>query len=111
MVATCWNALETSDALNYEVLLPLLLEEYQPDDIERFRPHIDGAIASVNHELEFRRRVWGAYDELKAQGLSLTKDKAAVMRALSTRFRRDEMKHVFNAVAMREGPAIKKQAV
>ena len=29
VIATCWNALETSDVLNYDVLLPLLLEEYQ----------------------------------------------------------------------------------
>jgi hypothetical protein len=61
VIATCWNALETSDILNYDVLLPLLLEEYQPDDIERFRPHIDAAIASVSRELDFRRRVWSAY--------------------------------------------------
>ncbi|MGH7576977.1 MAG: hypothetical protein ACREM1_17845 [Longimicrobiales bacterium] len=28
VIATCWNALETSDVLNSDVLLPLLLEEY-----------------------------------------------------------------------------------
>ncbi|MEK7685106.1 MAG: hypothetical protein AAB466_06770, partial [Verrucomicrobiota bacterium] len=71
VIATCWNALETSDTLNYDVLLPLLLEEYQPDDIEKFRPHIDASIAAVDREFDFRRRVWAAYDELRAQGLSI----------------------------------------
>ena len=33
VIATCWNALETSDTLDYDVLLPLLLEEYQPGGV------------------------------------------------------------------------------
>jgi hypothetical protein len=98
VIATCWNALETSDALNYDVLLPLLLEEYQPDDIEKFRPHIDDALRQVNAEQEFRQTVRAAYQALKAQGLSITKDKAAVMRALSGQFRRDQMGHVYAAI-------------
>ena len=105
VVATCWNALETSDALSYDVLLPLLLEEYQPDEIERFRPHIETAIAEVNREFNFRQRVWAAYAELKATGLSLRADKGSVMRALSQQFRRDEMKRVFSALARKEGLA------
>ena len=105
VIATCCNALETSDALNYDVLLPLLLEEYQPDDIERFRPHIEAAIAEVNRDFNFRQRVWSAYTELKAKGLSLRDDKGSVMRALAQQFRRDEMKRVFSALARKEGLA------
>jgi len=103
VIATCWNALETSDALNYEVLLPLLLEEYESDEIERFRPHIEAAIGEVHREFAFRQRVWAAYAELQAKGLSLRHDKAGVMRALSAQFRRDEMKRVFSALARKEG--------
>jgi hypothetical protein len=103
VIATCWNALETSDVLNYEVLLPLLLEEYENEEIERFRPHIDASIAEVNREFAFRQRVWTAYAELQAKGLSLRGDKAGVMRALSAQFRRDEMKRVFSALARKEG--------
>jgi hypothetical protein len=88
--------------LSYEVLLPLLLEEYQADDIEKFRPNIDAAITVVNREFEFRQRVWAAYAELRAQGLSLTADKAAVMRALSKNFRREEMSKVYAAVVLHE---------
>jgi hypothetical protein len=98
VIATCWNALETSDVLSYDALLPLLLEEYQPDDIERFRPHIDDAIRQVNVEQEFRQKVRAAYEALKAQGLSITRDKAAVMRSLSSQFRRDQMGHVYAAI-------------
>ena len=101
VIATCWNALELSDALSYEVLLPLLLEEYQADDIERFRPHIDEVIAEVNREFDFRQRVWAAYDALRAQGLSIQTHKAEVMRALSGQFRREQMKHVFSALQQR----------
>jgi hypothetical protein len=103
VIATCWNALETSDVLTYEVLLPLLLEEYQPDDIERFRPHIDDAIRAVNREFEFRQRVGALYAELQAQGMSIQADKAAVMRALAPKFRREEMKRVYAAILAQGG--------
>ncbi len=98
VIATCWNALETSDVLNYDVLLPLLLEEYQPDDIEKFRANIDDALRQVNVEQEFRQKVRAAYEAVKAQGLSITRDKAAVMRALSGQFPRDKMGHVYAAI-------------
>jgi hypothetical protein len=99
VIATCWNAFETSDTLTYDTLLPLLLEEYQLDDIEKFRSNIDDAIRRVNAEQEFRRRVRDAYETLKAQGLSLACDKNAVMRSLSTRFERSEMGRVYAAIA------------
>ena len=101
VMATCWNALETSDLLTYGVLLPLLLEEYQPDDIEKFRPHIDAVIAEVNREFDFRQRVWAAYGALRAQGLSIENNKGEVMRALSGQFRREQMKRVFSAIQLR----------
>ena len=90
--------METADELTYEALLPLLLEEYQPDDIEKFRPNIDDAIRLVRAEQEFRDRVRAAYEELTGAGLSITRDKAAVMRALAPKFRRDEMGRVYSAV-------------
>lgn len=98
VIATCWNALETTDVLNSDVLLPLLLEEYQSDDIERFRANIDEAIRQVNAEQAFRERVRKAYETLAAQGLSITRDKATVMRALSTRFPREQMRSVYAAI-------------
>ena len=98
IIATCWNALETADLLNYDVLLPLLLEEYQLDDIEKFRANIDDGIRQVNLEQEFRQQIRAAYEALKTQGLSLARDKAAVMRVLSGQFPRDRMGHVYTAL-------------
>lgn len=99
VIATCWNALETADTLDYQALLPLLAEEYQPDDIERFRPHIEAAIRQVNAEQEFRQRARDAYRAVEAQGLDLARDKAAVMRLLSKQFPRDQMGRVYAAIA------------
>ncbi|MBI2364073.1 MAG: hypothetical protein HYV01_03570 [Deltaproteobacteria bacterium] len=92
VIATCWNFLETSDDLRYEALVPLLAEEYEPRDIEAFRPHIEECISHVMHEFEFKERVVEAYDKL---GVSIHADKATVMRALSKDFPRGEMKKVY----------------
>lgn len=97
VLATCWNLLETQDDLRYETLLPLLLEEYTPQEIEHFRPHIDDCIREVRAALEFRDRVLAEYQQV---GLSIHTHKADVMRTLSAHFRRDEMKKVF-AVLMK----------
>jgi hypothetical protein len=94
--ATCWNLLETEDTLSFAALEPLLLEEYQPDDIERFRPHIHACIREVNAQLAFRNRVLDAY---RAVGVRLGEDKGAVMRAMSRQFSRAEMKKVYAVIA------------
>jgi hypothetical protein len=92
VIATCWNFLETSDDLRYETLLPLLAEEYEPRDIEAFRFHIEECIRQVRHEFEFKEHVLEEYAKL---GISIDADKAGVMRALSQRFARNEMKKVY----------------
>jgi len=92
VIATCWNFLETSDHLSYETLLPLLAEDYEPRDMEGFRPHIEKCIRHVMHEFEFKERVVEAYDKF---GVSIHADKATVMRALSKNFPRGEMKKVY----------------
>lgn len=97
--ATCWNLLESSDNLSYETLFPLLLEEYQADDIEKFRPHIEKCVEAVSREQEFRVTVKSAYDVLRGEGLDIRKDKSAVMRALSRQFPRDQMTKVYTALS------------
>ncbi|MBI5498977.1 MAG: hypothetical protein HY907_01950 [Deltaproteobacteria bacterium] len=96
--ATCWNLLETADVLDYEGLAPLLLEEYSQDELDRFRRHIDDTIRAVNVALAFRRRVLEEYERV---GVPLEENKALVMRALSTRFPRDQMKKVHSIIASR----------
>ncbi len=95
VLATCWNYLETGDVLNYENLLPLLLEEYEVRDIENFRKYIDNCIEQVNQEVEFRERVLNEYDKL---GISIHLNKSAVMRAMSQHFNRSEMQKVYTTI-------------
>jgi hypothetical protein len=95
VMATCWNYLETGDVLNYENLLPLLLEEYEVRDIENFRKYIDNCIEQVNQEVEFRERVLNEYDKL---GISIHLNKSAVMRAMSQLFHRSEMQKVYTTI-------------
>ena len=54
VLATCWNALETVDELSFDTVRPLLLEEYPPEDIDAFRPHIDDCTA-VHEERDAAR--------------------------------------------------------
>ena len=98
VLATCWNALETEDELSFDTVRPLLLEEYPPEDIDAFRPHIDYCIVAVRAELDFRARVVAAYEAIRAEGLSFPADKAAVMRLLAPRFTKNEMRRVYAAL-------------
>lgn len=99
VMATCWNALESVDALDYAALEPLLLEEYQADDILKFRKHIDDCVAEVNNENAFREKAKSAYEEVLRGGLDLKSDKGGVMRALSRKFPREQMTKVYGAIS------------
>ena len=84
-----------SRSLSFETLPPLLLEEYRQEEIDRFRGHIDDCIAEVKGELSFRQR---ALEEYARVGLTLAEDKGTVMRALSSSFKRNEMKKVYSLI-------------
>jgi hypothetical protein len=98
VMATCWNLLESSDCLTFESLQPLLLEEYQADDIEKFKPHIDDCLRRVEQEQNFRLSVKSAYEELRSEGLDIQSSKGEVMRALSRKFPKDQMSRVYSAI-------------
>ena len=93
--ATCWNLLEVEDELTFPALERLLLEEYSQKDIDNFKVHIDACMVDVNHQLAFRNRVLEEYAKV---GISLETDKSAVMRQLSTKFARNEMKKVYTLI-------------
>ncbi len=101
VTATCWNLFETQDVLTYETLHPLLAEEYSDDEIERFRICIDECIAAVREETEFKSRVMAEYRQV---GIKLSEDKGEVMRRLSGKFGKREMKKVFTLIALDETP-------
>lgn len=98
VMATCWNVFESSDKLDYDSLEPLLLEEYQHDDILKFRGHIDECISRVNADSGFRKSVKDAYGDISRSGLDIHADKGAVMRILSAKFPRDQMTKVYGAI-------------
>ena len=87
-----------SDTLDNAALEPLLLEEYEQHEIDRFRVHIDRCIEEVNAELDFRNRVLDAYEDV---GISIAGDKGAVMRAIAAggEFSKPEMKKVFTVIS------------
>ncbi|MCY4486924.1 MAG: hypothetical protein OXF11_07380 [Deltaproteobacteria bacterium] len=99
VIATCWNLFESQDVLTYETLYPLLAEEYGDDQIEGFRTCIDECITTVREEMEFKSRVMDEYRQL---GIKLSENKGDVMRRLSTRFKKQEMKKVFTLIALNE---------
>ena len=100
VLMTCWNLLETQDELAYDTLLPLLLEEYSAEEIEHFRAHIEACLAEVRETLAFRAHV---LEEYGAVGRSILAHKAEVMRALSARFARAEMKKVYSIIMRYSG--------
>ena len=95
VMATCWNMMETEDALHYGKLERLLLEEYSQAEIDAFREHIDACMEAVGEELRFRDLVLAAYSNI---GIKLTEDKTSVMRRLSGEFPRALMKKVYTLI-------------
>ncbi|MDE0212958.1 MAG: hypothetical protein OXN22_02640 [Deltaproteobacteria bacterium] len=100
VIATCWNLFESQDVLTWETLYPLLAEEYADDEIEAFRTCIDECIVAVCAEMEFKSRV---LEEYRQVGIKLSEDKGEVMRRLSGKFKKQEMKKVFTLIALEEG--------
>jgi hypothetical protein len=94
--ATCWNLLEVEDVLTFAALERLLLEEYAQEDIDHFKVCINECIIDVNGQLAFRNQVLEEYAKV---GVSLKADKPTVMRTLSTKFAKNEMKKVYTLIA------------
>ncbi|MCF6197941.1 MAG: hypothetical protein L3J67_00845 [Hyphomicrobiaceae bacterium] len=95
--ATCWNLLETQDDLSYAALEPMLLEEYDREDIGRFREMIDLCLADINLELEFRDQVLAQY---KSIGVRLSQDKGKVMRHMSGKYEKRLMAKVYSTIKL-----------
>jgi hypothetical protein len=98
IIPTCWNALESAPdgKLTIPYIRELLLEEFSNKQVTASYNLIEASIAHVEASLEWRSRVQQAYAET---GLFYETDgKAAVMRALSTKFTKPEMKRVYSTL-------------
>ena len=79
---TCINALEDIDVLNYDNILPYLLEEYELDHIIHLKDVIDRIIKEINTKIVFTERVLSKYNELRIPST----EKGIIMRSLSPFF-------------------------
>jgi hypothetical protein len=97
---TCINAMEEIDNLNYNTLLPFLLEEYNLPDVEAMREIIERIISQIKSEIAFNSIVIEKYGEIKSKIIST--EKQAVLREISPFFKKTEMSKVYNAL-VKEG--------
>ncbi len=95
ILATTWNALENTDSPTIEFVSQLLLEEFDAHAIEANEHLIGRCITFVIGEAEFRNKVSTEY---KATGLNILLNKTDVMRQLSTKFERNQMKKVYSVI-------------
>lgn len=95
IIATCWNAFENVDTLTPDFIKQLLLEEFKPEVIESKHYLIERCIAFVTREAEFRSRVLVEY---RATGLNILLNKVDIMRQLSAKFEKSQMKKVYSII-------------
>ena len=96
ILPTVWNSLESDPEPTVEGVKQLLLEEFTAAQVQSSHTRIEKAVAKVLARLRWRERVSREYT---ATGLTFERDgKGPVMRALSTKFERGEMKLVFSAL-------------
>ncbi len=95
ILTTCWNAFENVDKLTVEFVKQLLLEEFDHILVEDNLNLIEKCIDIVEKELRFRGKV---LEEYKKLGKNILLEKAIIMRELSTKFARNEMKKVYSTV-------------
>ena len=95
IIATCWNAFENVETLTIDFIKELLLEEFKPEIIEAKHCLIGKCVAFVTKEAEFRERVLGEY---RTTGMNILLNKRYVMRRLSEKFAKNEMKKVYSII-------------
>lgn len=97
--ATAYNVLENHDYCTPELIRELLLEEFNPMEIDIAWHLLLRASAQVNEEARLRRSIFDLY---AATGLDFAADPAAVMRLLSPYFPRNRMRYVYSTLAGRK---------
>lgn len=97
ILPTVWNALETTDvdALSYDVVKQLLLEESQEEKIEEAKDLVLKAIKAVQATVHFRLNVRLVFTTAPA---STKTNKRDLMRYMAQHFEREQAKHVYTAL-------------
>ena len=95
IIATCENAFENWDLPTTDNIRALLLEEFSETSVEKVHYRISKCLEEVIQKHEFREKVMEEYRQL---GMSILTDRGNVMRALSSRFPRKDMRSVFGVI-------------
>jgi len=95
IIATCWNAYENTDNPTVEFVKQLLLEEFKPDVIEASHYRIANCVEFVKEQMQFRQLV---LDEYRKLGKNILLEKNEVMRELSKKFDKKEMRKVYTII-------------
>jgi hypothetical protein len=95
ILPTVWNSLESEPMPTVDGIKRLLLEEFTPSLVDTCDDRIAKAIGLVLGNIELRERALRAYKET---GLSFRDGISPVMKALSLKFNREDMKRVFCAL-------------
>ena len=94
--ATVMNAYESESEVTVEVVKKLLLEEFQPQEVERWHYKIVEVIEEVKEEMVFRKKVKAVYASI---GKNIAEDKREVMREMSKHFPKNKMSYVYWVIA------------
>ncbi len=95
VIATCWNAFENTDTPTIEFIKQLLLEEFKPEVVEAKHYLIERCLDFVIAEAKFREQIVADY---KAMGKNILLDKAEIMRELSTKYKKEQMRKVYSII-------------
>lgn len=93
--ATIENAFENWDEPSIENIKQLLLEEFSVSEVEKIHYSIETQLRRAITHHQFVLRV---LDEYKSLGISILDKKTEVLRALSGRFAKSEMKKVYSVI-------------
>jgi len=96
ILATCWNALENTDDVTIDFVSKLLIEEFDKSLVSSCYETIEKCINFVIGEIKFRENV---IDEYKNTNLNIIIDKKSIMRILSKKFNKKDMRKVYNIIS------------
>lgn len=91
---TCLNVLEQGyDQLTYENILPFLKEEWNDQEIKRFKEKTLKIISKINEGQKFEENVYKDYIDNK---LDFINDKNRTMRWFASHYDKHQTNHIFN---------------
>ena len=96
ILTTVMNCYESINAVDFESVKILLLEEFLEKDIDQKKDLILECIKEVEEQIIFKEEVLSFYNK---EGLDVVKDKRETMKILSQKFPKDLMRNVYTIVA------------